>query len=86
MLTGQIPLAHGVHQNASFVREDLVTLPEILADQGYTTGAIVSHLVLGRAFGLDQGFGTYNDRMIEGGAVQGERRGEAPSDLASIWL
>ena len=86
MLTGQIPLAHGVHQNASFVREDLVTLPEILADQGYTTGAIISHLVLGRAFGLDQGFGTYNDRMIEGGAVQGERRGEATSDLASIWL
>jgi Flp pilus assembly protein TadD len=39
------------------------TLAAALADRGYTTAAFVSSRVLDRRFGLDRGFGTYDDRM-----------------------
>ena len=86
MLTGRIPLAHGVHKNAPRVDPAEVTLAEILRDRGYATGAVVSHVVLSRPFGLDQGFGVYLDQMGDSGAVEGERRGEATSALAVNWL
>ena len=57
MLTGTIPPYHGVRDNGDYVLDDvLVTLPEILSDQGMRTGAIVSAYVLDSRYGLDQGF------------------------------
>ena len=63
IMTGQIPLAHRVHQNGATVDPRDVLLAERLRDRGYTTGAIVSHLVLSRPFGLDQGFDVYMDKI-----------------------
>ena len=86
MMTGRIPPAHGAHQNAVLVRSAERTLAEVLSDEGYITGAVVSHLVMSKPFGLDQGFDTYLDKMGDSGAVDGERRGEVTSDLAATWL
>ncbi|MHC4985172.1 MAG: sulfatase, partial [Planctomycetota bacterium] len=86
MLTGLIPLAHGAHQNGVMISPDLLTLPEILHQRGYATGAVVSHLVLGKQFLIDQGFDTYDDEMSQPGPMPGERRGARTSALAGEWL
>ena len=66
IFTGTTPLSHGTHDNFSYqLGKDHVTLAEILKDQGFTTGAIVSSFVLDSQFGLDQGFDVYNDDFEE---------------------
>ncbi len=63
ILSGTIPPFHGVRDNGGFmVRKDLVTLPEILKDQGYATAAFVSAFVLDSRYGLDEGFDVYDDQ------------------------
>jgi arylsulfatase A-like enzyme len=57
MLAGTIPPYHGVHRNVDYcLGQSNLTLAEILKDNGFATGAIVSALVMDRRFGLDQGF------------------------------
>ena len=82
MLTGKIPLVHGVHGNGLFVSSDHVTLAEILRGEGYDTGAIVSAIVLHRRHGLKQGFATYNDQMFEAGGIRTELHAETTTGLA----
>lgn len=66
MLTGTTPLYHKVRDNSSYrLSESNVTLAEILRRNGYVTGAVVGAFVLDSRFGLDQGFGTYNDSLGE---------------------
>jgi len=62
MLTGIIPPTHGVHDNLNMALSDSVlTLPEILQEQGYSTYGIISANVLNNYYGLDQGFDVYDD-------------------------
>ena len=62
ILSGTLPIYHGVRDNGRFVvRDSLTTLPEILRREGYATGAFVSAFVLDSRFGLDQGFDVYDD-------------------------
>ncbi len=88
MMTGTIPLHHGVHHNFGHLDDSNVTVAELMRRQGYKTGAIVSAFVLDSGFGLDQGFETYNDRL-EGtapGDRLAERKGEVTTTLALQWL
>ena len=86
MLTGKIPLVHGTHGNGLRISSDLVTLPEILQQRGYATGAILSGIVLDRKHGLNQGFEVYNDRLWEAGEYRAERHAETTSQVANKWL
>ena len=86
MLTGKIPLVHGTHVNGVLVSSENVTLAEVLGQAGYDTGAIVSAIVLDRRQGLDQGFQTYNDRLVEAGAPRTERHARTTSQAAMGWL
>ena len=86
MLTGRIPLAHGVHDNGQIVPAANQTLAEILAGDGYATAAFVSSAVLGRQFGLDQGFAAYVDTMGMGGVMQEERAADQTARRAIDWL
>jgi arylsulfatase A-like enzyme len=54
MLTGMLPPEHGVRNNSGFVfRGDThPSLPRLLKEQGYATGAAVSTYVLRRETGL----------------------------------
>jgi arylsulfatase A-like enzyme len=64
LFTGKYPQSHGVHDNAVyFLGAEQETLAELLAAQGYATGAFVSAFVLDAQFGLDQGFATYDDAV-----------------------
>ena len=90
MLTGTIPPYHGVHENHDYqLSESNTTLAEILKDQGFTTGAIISAFVLDSQFGLDQGFETYNDQFEEEYMIHNmlsERKADETSRYATEWL
>jgi len=90
MLTGTIPPRHGVHDNSNYqLDRSNVTLAEMLKHRGFTTGGIISAFVLDSAFGIDQGFDTYNDRFQEERRTAGdisERIGAEASRFALNWL
>ena len=88
MLTGTIPPYHGVHDNLDYrLGQSNLTLAEILKDNGFATGAIVSSFVLNSQFGIDQGFDYYNDQFEEEvEALIEERRGQEASRFACNWL
>ena len=86
MLTGQIPLAHGVHDNGQLIPDENRMLAEILFDNGYATAAYVSTTVLARQFGLGQGFDVYYDSMEVAGQLQHERTADQTTALVIDWL
>lgn len=64
MMTGLYPPAHGVRDNGIFHADPrLRTLAEILADEGYTTGAAVGAFPVTARFGLNQGFEFFDDEV-----------------------
>ena len=89
ILTGTNPPYHGIHDNyGNRLADSNVTLAEILRDNGFTTGAIVSTFVMDSKFGMDQGFDTYNDQFETSYNVQflTERRGDEATREAIGWL
>lgn len=70
MLTGLYPRTHRVVKNAIRLKDSVTTLTEVLAENGYSTHAVVSSFILDRQFGLNQGFDTYDDRFtLEGSSM-----------------
>jgi len=62
ILTGLLPIAHGVRSNTGYVlSEQETTLAEILAGRGYVTAAEIAAPVIGRETGLAQGFAAYRE-------------------------
>ncbi|MBN1335732.1 MAG: sulfatase [Deltaproteobacteria bacterium] len=60
-LTGVGPWKHGLLLNGRPIPEHLTTVPEILRQAGYVTGAFVSAQVLEGRAGFDRGFDLYDD-------------------------
>jgi arylsulfatase A-like enzyme len=99
MFTGRLPRAHGVLKNGHVLPARASTLAEILREQGYDTGAVVSSFAVHGTFGLRQGFETYDDaftvegstireRAWEGHAVREgfDRRADETASRAIEWL
>jgi choline-sulfatase len=89
ILTGLIPVRHGVHDNGGFVLGDgPTTMAEVFVDAGYRTGAFVSAFVLDRRFGLGRGFATYEDEVPGGGRddIEASVRASVTVDRALAWL
>ncbi len=64
LMTGTLPLFHGVRDNGGFiVPQKIKTLAELYKDKGYETAAFVGAFVLDSQWGLDQGFDLYYDRF-----------------------
>ncbi len=64
LLTGLDPPAHGLLDNGTATLHPSVpTLATILSSRGYSCAAFVSSRVLDRRFGLNPGFGLYDDFM-----------------------
>jgi len=64
ILTGTLPIYHGVRDNGGFVvPSELVTMAEAFKTKGYATAAFVAAYVLDSKWGLDQGFDTYFDKF-----------------------
>jgi arylsulfatase A-like enzyme len=86
MMTGCYPFRLGLRDNGQTLAEDAPTLAARLAAQGYRTAAFVSGFPLKRTFGIDQGFGHYDDTMPDGQQGYVERSAEATSRAAMDWL
>jgi arylsulfatase A-like enzyme len=88
LLTGLLPPAHGVRDNADRpLAADVTTLAETLRTRGFRTGAFVGSVVLQADRGLAQGFEVYRDvKPIPGEPSGYQRRGDAVVDEAIAWL
>ena len=90
ILTGLLPIAHGVRDNEGYqVDPKLTTLTEILKGRGYRTAAFVSAFVLDARFGLDRGFDLYYDefnRYQEVNRDDIQRRAEETEAQVERWL
>jgi arylsulfatase A-like enzyme/Flp pilus assembly protein TadD len=92
IFTGTYPTVHKVRNTGGFVlQSSFRTLAEILQEEGWDTAAFIGASVLKKAFGLNQGFAVYDDRMPKArrkGEVgeYPERRAAVVVDQALAWL
>lgn len=91
LLTGRLPVHHGLRNNSSYrLGDDVPTLATLLKGQGYRTGAFVGAFVLDARFGLNRGFDVYDDRVpADRGAARfafPERPGAAVVQSAGDWI
>ena len=90
ILTGQLPISHGIRDNEGFVVDSKVaTLASILKSKGYATAAFVSAFVLDSRWGLNQGFDSYFDhfnpyREVNRDDIQ--RKAEETETEVERWL
>ena len=74
ILTGLLPVRHGVRDNGGFFLEpSFTTLAERFQGSGYATGAFVGSWVLERRLGLAQGFDHYSDPLRGPGVPEARR-------------
>lgn len=95
MLTGLYPRMHGVRSNRYALADAFRTVPEILLEQGYRTGAFVSFRQMVVRGGLGQGFDTRSDTedsefsRAQGGLFRDKgifRDGADTTRLAIEWI
>jgi arylsulfatase A-like enzyme len=91
LLTGLVPPVHGVRDNGIYrLRDEAVTLAELLGDAGMATSATIAAYVLTSRFGLAQGFAHYDERLkgVTGkpAAFYVERSAGEVTDAAIQWL
>ena len=91
ILTGALPLSHGVHENLGFrLSDEALTLAEYLKSFGYRTAAFVGAFPLDSRFGLTQGFDVYDDlygdKKSPGPFFFVERKGEEVISRAVDWM
>jgi len=85
MLTGAWPTEHGVPRNVWIVPDDLVTLPEHLADAGFSRAAFVSSSTLDRGTNVDQGFDVYDDALETADGTEPWRPAAVTLERARRW-
>ena len=84
IMTGLLPVRHGVRDNGGFFLEpSFTTLAERFQTVGYATGAFVGSWILERRFGLSQGFDHYSDPFVD---KEFQRRGDSVVADALGWL
>jgi arylsulfatase A-like enzyme/Tfp pilus assembly protein PilF len=88
MLTGLLPRRLGLRDNGQVLPAGPPTLAEVLRGRGYATAAFVSGYPLESAFGLDRGFGVYDDALTRaaGPEAELERPAAATAAAAAAWL
>lgn len=91
IVSGQLPLQHGVRDDAGFIlRDDVQTLAEMLRNRGFATGAAVSSFLLRPDTGVAQGFHFYDAELPESAAAGGEpvlvRSASDTLDAAESWM
>lgn len=66
MLTSLYPSVHGAKDSSRKLGSRLITLPEILMDHFYETGAVISGDFVSSHYGFNQGFGFFDEKSICG--------------------
>ena len=90
LLTGQLPIEHGVRDDAGFsLSTEASTLAELLRNRGFATGGAVSSFLLQAGTGLGQGFAYFDDEMPTGPSDEvaaTARGGSQTIDSAERWM
>lgn len=90
LLTGRLPIEHGVRDDAGFsLAADTSTLAALLRNRGFATGAAVSSFLLQARTGIGQGFSFFDDEMPTGPSEEiaaVERGGSQTMDVAERWM
>ncbi len=90
LLSGQLPLDHGVRDDSGFtLRDEARTMAELLRNRGFATGAAVSSFLLRRESGLAQGFSFFDAALPESDASAApvlERHGSLTMAAAEDWI
>jgi tetratricopeptide (TPR) repeat protein len=89
IMTGLYPFTNGVRDNGAFRLDPTrPTIARALKAAGYRTGAFVGAFVLDARFGLNNGFDSYDDRMLgTGGGLEVVRRpAEQVLSAAGDWI
>jgi arylsulfatase A-like enzyme/Flp pilus assembly protein TadD len=92
MLTGLLPAETGVRSNIGFRFDPSAhpTIPQLLKQEGYTTGAAVSAYVLRRSTGIGEAFDFYDDELPQksgGGSLGDLQRGGGETVAAATrWI
>lgn len=89
LITGLVPPVHGVRDNGTYsLPEEAETLAELMAAEGWRTGAFIGAFPLAARFGLAQGFEVYDDqfdaRRID--SQYDERTADRVVDAALGWV
>lgn len=61
ILTGLYPSTHGRIRKEQVLRDEVLTLAELMSERGYATAAFVDGGNMASAFGMGQGFDLYDD-------------------------
>lgn len=84
ILTALSPAEHGVTKMRSKVPHQIPTLAETFKQNGYATGAVVSHSFLNAGLGFDQGFDSYTQVNVKN--IHSSITSKKASDKAIGWL
>ncbi len=66
MLTGLYPSEHGVVRPRTALSAEIPTLAGVLGENGFATAGVVSHIVIGKRWGLSRGFDWFDERNAKG--------------------
>lgn len=66
LFTSQYPSRLGIWRNVSRLPDEFDSIAEVLAREGYATGAVVSHSFCSRKWGFAQGFDSFDESNIKG--------------------
>jgi arylsulfatase A-like enzyme len=69
LLTSLYPTEIGIGSECSLLPDELTLLPEVLAAQGYRTGAVISHTFCSERWNFDQGFDWFDQSNVAGHAA-----------------
>ena len=83
LLTSRMPSEHGVLRLRDRLDDRWPTLAEALGARGFATAGVVSHFLIGAAYGFDRGFGSYDESPVAG---EREVTGGRTTDAALAWL
>jgi arylsulfatase A-like enzyme len=91
ILTGMLPPEHGVRNNAGFAfdGQTLSSIPRLLKQHGYATGAAVSSYILRFETGLGVLFDSYEDTIsttLGGETARNQRSGDKTAAIAASWI
>ncbi len=88
ILTSLYPSAHGCQGDRSALASEYATLAEHLAAAGFRTAAVTSHVYLAKKYGLNQGFQSYDDSLVEKTRSKSHATISSPAitEKALAWL
>jgi arylsulfatase A-like enzyme len=83
ILSGAYPAGHGANRTRTALPESVPLLQELLREEGWSTGAVVSHSLIGRRYGFARGFDAF-DQSAAGG--HNTISSDEVTALAGAWV